>query len=197
MSITLRKEVLMKYPNSTFIETGTFKGGGVRLALECGFPRIHSIEIDPILHEQCDREFQKYDNVFIHLGDSIQLLPSILQFCPNPVTFWLDAHIQESCVLGEFPVPLIQELMLLCKYRQGINDTVLVDDRRLFGQGSWWKGTNEIDIIQLLEQAYPNNKFTTEDSNAAEKDILVCYYAPESLEEFIQTNQNNPAYGEE
>lgn len=196
MSITLRKETLEKYPNRAFVETGTFKGGGVRLALECGFSMIHSIEIDPILYAQCDREFQQYENVLIYRGDSVQLLPSVLQYCKFPVTLWLDAHIQESAVIGEYAVPLIQELYVLQKYRVGYNDTVLIDDRRLFGQGGWWKGIREIDIIKILEQTYPNNRIIYEDNNAAKNDILVSYYAPKSLEEFIQTSQSNPALNE-
>lgn len=197
MSITLRKDTLKKYMNPVFLETGTFKGGGVRLALECGFPKIHSIEIDPVLQGVADREFRNLDNVMIHLGDSTKLLPSILQFITVPITFWLDAHIQESAVIGEFPVPLIQELNLILQCRKGMHDTVMIDDRRLFGRGRYWGGIKEDDIIKILKEIYPENKITYEDNNAAPQDILVSYYQPGSLQEFIDENQENPLFTDE
>jgi hypothetical protein len=173
MSITLRKETLQKYMNPVFLETGTFKGGGVRLALECGFKQILSIEVDPTLYGNCEREFVNNDNVVIVLGDSVKVLPSLLTLSVNPITFWLDAHIQESAVIGTYPVPLIQELTLIARHRQGKQDTVMIDDRRLFGQGTYWQGIKEADIIKLLEEAFPTNKIVFEDSNAAAQDIVV------------------------
>jgi hypothetical protein len=173
MSITLRKETLQKYMNPVFLETGTFKGGGVRLALECGFEQILSIEIDPTLQEMCERDFTDNDNVIIILGDSVKLFPSLLTMTVRPITFWLDAHIQESAVIGTYPVPLIQELSLIAKHRQGKNDTIMIDDRRLFGHGGYWQNIKEADIIKLLEEAFPTNKILFEDSNAAAQDIVV------------------------
>jgi hypothetical protein len=175
-SITLRKETLQKYMNPVFLETGTFKGGGVKLALSCGFSKIVSIEIDPTLHSAVDKEFDSLGNVFIHLGDSVRELPFLLQFIKYPITFWLDAHIQESAVVGNYPVPLIQELEILKKYRHGMHDTIMVDDRRLFGKGGYWKDIQEADILVLLQDINPDNQITCEDSNAAEKDILVSWY---------------------
>ena len=138
MSITLRSEVLKKYPNPVFLETGTFKGGGVKLALGCGFPKVVSIEIDPPLVQAAREMFKDTANVNIVLGDSLEVLPELLSFIQDPITFWLDAHIQESCVLGKFPVPLIEELSIIAQSRGGaFNDTVLIDVRRLFGQGAY------------------------------------------------------------
>jgi hypothetical protein len=182
-SITLRKETLQKYMNPCFIETGTFKGGGVKLALDCGFSRIISIEIDPILYAEVAREYESHENVVIHHGDSTQALLSILSFVHTPITFWLDAHIQESAVVGAYPVPLIQELNIIGQMRRGSHDTVLIDDRRLFGKGNYWNNIREQDIIQLLQIAYPDNQIMTEDSNAGENDILVSWYVPSSLEQ--------------
>lgn len=195
MSITLRGEVLKKYLNPLFLETGTFKGGGVRLALDCGFPRVVSIEVDPVLHGTAEKMFKDLRNVDIIKGDSLAVLPKLLESIKFPITFWLDAHIQESAVIGEVPVPLIQELEIISKCRSGMPyDTVMIDDRRLFGKGQYWRSVTEERIISILKGAYPYNTIYYEDSNAGAQDILVSAYKPQSLEEFIQTNQDNAVY---
>ena len=36
-----------KYPNKYFVETGTHVGNSVQLALDCGFEKIITMEINP------------------------------------------------------------------------------------------------------------------------------------------------------
>jgi len=194
-SITLRKETLQKYMNPCFLETGTFKGGGVKLALDCGFSRIISIEIDPLLYAEVAREYELNDKVTIHHGDSTQVMLSVLSYINTPITFWLDAHIQESTVIGAYPVPLIQELNIIGQMRRGSHDTVMIDDRRLFGSGNYWNNIREQDIIQLLQEAYPDNQIMTEDSNAGVNDILVSWYVPSSLEQLEISRANRLLQG--
>ena len=43
---SLSKEVLEKYPNKYFIETGTHIGNSVRLALDSGIEKIITMEIN-------------------------------------------------------------------------------------------------------------------------------------------------------
>ena len=47
MTTTLSKSVLGKYKNNVFVETGTLWGEAVEVAIECGFKKIYSMEIDP------------------------------------------------------------------------------------------------------------------------------------------------------
>ena len=47
MSTTLSKDVLSKYKNDIFVETGTLWGEAIDIALELGFKKIYSMEIDP------------------------------------------------------------------------------------------------------------------------------------------------------
>ena len=47
MTTTLSKSVLSKYKNDIFVETGTLWGEAVEVALECGFKKIYTVEIDP------------------------------------------------------------------------------------------------------------------------------------------------------
>ena len=49
---TLPKEVLTKYLNQYFVETGTANGDCVRLALETGFKKVFSIELDENLQNE-------------------------------------------------------------------------------------------------------------------------------------------------
>ena len=42
---SLKKEILEKYPNKYFVETGTHIGNSVQLALDCGFEKIITMEI--------------------------------------------------------------------------------------------------------------------------------------------------------
>lgn len=40
------KDLFSKFPNRYFVETGTYHGNGVRLALNANFHEIRTIEID-------------------------------------------------------------------------------------------------------------------------------------------------------
>jgi hypothetical protein len=42
MSMTV--DILKNYPNEVFVETGTYKGDGIQMALDCGFKAIYSFE---------------------------------------------------------------------------------------------------------------------------------------------------------
>lgn len=57
MSETLTREVLEKYHNSSFVETGTYHGGGIELALKLAFDDVRSVEF---LQNRFDLVRQKY-----------------------------------------------------------------------------------------------------------------------------------------
>ena len=46
MSTTLSKDVLSKYKNDIFVETGTLWGEAIDIALELGFKKIYSTVTD-------------------------------------------------------------------------------------------------------------------------------------------------------
>ena len=59
MSTTLSKSVLSKYTNDIFVETGTLWGEAVEVAIECGFKKIYTVEIDPDKVKFSQQKFAK------------------------------------------------------------------------------------------------------------------------------------------
>ena len=74
-----------------FVETGTYYG----LMLQAcwgHFDTLYSIEVEPHFHRRAKRVFRNRPNVNLLLGDSAELLPSLLQRIDSPCLFWLDVH---------------------------------------------------------------------------------------------------------
>ena len=59
MSTALSKSVLSKYTNDIFVETGTLWGEAVEVAIECGFKKIYTVEIDPDKVKFSQKKFAK------------------------------------------------------------------------------------------------------------------------------------------
>jgi hypothetical protein len=173
---TLHREVLNKYLNPYFFETGTASGACVVLALSCGFNKIFSIEIDRNRQEQNMRFFSKEiaDNkVKLYTGDSLLLLPEIIHEMDKPTTFWLDAHVDEG-VNGIKKCPLYEELEAISKSPIK-NHTIMIDDLNYFGTHNHWGEGISLDTIKgKLLQINPNYKFALENGHVP-NDILVAY----------------------
>ena len=136
MSLTI--QVLAKYPNPVFIETGTKHGKAITHAIKLNFKEIHSVELDKKLYEYCKKKFQ--DKKFIHLynGDSGIVLPTILKNITQLFTIWLDAHpitgsIESPDILRLQDCPLIQELKEIKKIKKS-GDKILIDDMTMFSK---------------------------------------------------------------
>ena len=92
----LNLDYLQKYGNGEiFIETGTYLGDTVKLALSSGYKKIHSIELDLDLFQKAQEMFKNDDRVTIWYGDSVDCLDNIMKDITSPATFWLDAHASE------------------------------------------------------------------------------------------------------
>jgi len=175
MSLSLTKEVLMKYKNKYFIETGTFTGGAVQLALDCGFEFIRSIESSETLFVECVKRFKDNSNVKLYLGTSqVRLLEMIFDI-DQPITFWLDGHNMGYDVEGG--VPLYSEIYIIdCSPIR--THTIMIDDIRMFGKEDTnlgWKSIELDKLIKLIKSINPEYKIVFEDSNNGPKDILVAY----------------------
>ena len=166
------KELFEKYPNPVFIETGSYRGDGIQLALDAGFKAIYSIELGMILYLNCIERFKGMDNVNITLGDSANMLPLVLKEINNPVTFWLDGHYSgEDTVMGNQNTPLIQELEAI-KNHSIKTHTIIIDDLR-----TWYKDTHGFDTLDLMKKILeinPDYNFKLEDGFIP-YDILVAY----------------------
>ena len=171
MSLTLKKEVLEKYKNPIFFETGTCYGGGVEVALSAGFERIISIELDDTLYANAVVKFEKEIKsgvVQLFHGESVKILKEILPLLDKPLTFWLDAHG------GQEQTPLIKEITLIMWTYGGIGDNVfLIDDMRMLGKRrGWGKGIFLDDLKNHIFSMDKNIVLIFEDSKVAEKDIM-------------------------
>jgi hypothetical protein len=161
-----------KFLKRVFIETGSYRGDGIQLALDAGFEQVYSIELGIDLYINCTYRFAGIDKVHLLNGDSAVTLPSLLNDIDEPVTFWLDGHYSGGdTVLGSCNSPLLQELEAIKNHKIKTH-TIMIDDLRC-----WVKevhGFNTNDLIQKLEEINPDYSFDFEDGHVA-KDILVAW----------------------
>jgi hypothetical protein len=167
-------ENFKKFPNETFIETGSFYGEGIQQAIESGFEKIISIELSPKYFSICVNRFNLNPNVKIVFGDSYKILPEILPKINSRITFWLDGHNSgEDTAHGDFLAPLIQELNVIKNHH--IKDhTIMIDDMRCWRDYDPKHGFEEKDLIKILKEI--NSDYKLEYLDGYEKnDILVAH----------------------
>lgn len=154
----LTREYLDEFSNGKiFVETGTYMGDTVKLALEAGFNMIHSIELNKPLYDRAVEMFKDEPRVKIWLGDSVDILPQIIKEIGNePATFWLDAHASGPLKGGKSGGgPVVDELKMVaespCK-----EHTIFIDDKRLFGSAEWSyvKFEDAMDELQKINIEY-------------------------------------------
>lgn len=172
-SSTLRYEMLRKYLNKFFIETGTYEGGGVTAALEAGFGHVHSIEIAPRYYNIAMSHFGADPRVTLYLGDSSLLMRTILEKIDAPATFWIDAHLPQDGT-GHVPTwgncPALLELCAIATHRIKTH-TILCDDINDYGTSLH----DNISVAQLQAQIRtinPAYEFTFENGRL-ENSIMV------------------------
>jgi len=169
----LKSSVLSKYPNEIFVETGTWKGDAVALALELGFDRIYSIEQDCERADKAIIRFTNNNNVFIYHGGSEILLPAIMSCINKQVTFWLDAHAGGSPTRqGISQCPLLDELRIIAGHRIKTH-TILIDDMKYFRKPNGWLGVTQHQIEEALLAINRKYRFSYEPGKRDEHDILV------------------------
>lgn len=174
ITTTLSKEVLSKYLNPYFLETGTANADCVRLALEVGFKKVISIELDETLQNENIQKYQSFINegkVNLITGDSLWELINLVPELDNPTTFWLDAHVDFG-PMGTKRCPLYEELSAI-KQSKIKTHTILIDDMRILG-GHWGEGISVEGLKERLLGINPNYKFTFENGWTS-NDILVAY----------------------
>jgi hypothetical protein len=116
-----------EFKNYYFVETGTYKGDGVKLALRAQFPSIHSVEIDHILTVAVRDLFKSNYNVFIYEGDSSQILYDIIKNFDKPITFWIDAHKMRPPVDSKKNTSVLEDLEQIKRHHIKTH-TILIDD---------------------------------------------------------------------
>lgn len=164
-------EVFKKYRKEVFIETGSYRGDGIRNALEAGFSEIHSIEIAPKYYNFCKERFKNNPKVHLYFENSIDVLPKILSTLTKPATFWLDGHYSWGDTgRGDTNTPLLKELEIIAQHSIKTH-VILIDDIRQLGTIEF-DFINLEDITKLLMSINSNYKISYEDGYI-KNDVLV------------------------
>jgi len=117
-----------RFPNYYFVETGTYRGQGIRFALRAGFPQIDSVEINHKFVVKARSIFSRYQNVRVWEGDSGKILWDVIKDMNKPITFWLDGHNgHPDPDSTKKNTPLMEELEQI-KMHPIKNHTILIDD---------------------------------------------------------------------
>jgi len=163
-------ENIDKY-SELFIETGTHLGEGVTKAINSGYSKIISIELDDKFYQHSTNMFSSNNNVSIVKGDSAIVLGDILKNVNEKATFWLDGHYSGAgTAFGKYQFPIIAELEHIKNHHIN-NHVILIDDIRC------WKEFNEqlnLDLVISYVKSI-NESYTFYTTDGCEKDdILVC-----------------------
>lgn len=121
-----------------FIETGC-KAGDTLWQAKDKFPTCHSIEINGAAYAACLDRFRDFPHVQIHLGDSRDVLPRIID-PTRPTTFYLDAHCEgapSTVPEADTECPLLDELDIIVYARWTTRPTIIIDDIHMFHPGYW------------------------------------------------------------
>lgn len=143
--------LISEYGCRFLIETGTGLGKSVDFAAEHKFDQIYSIEIMHALALQAGLRFAKNPMITIIHGKSEKGLREALEEIPQeaPVIYWLDAHFPGADFrLAAYRdekneivrLPLERELRLLAELRDISRDVFLIDDLRIYEDGSFEEG---------------------------------------------------------
>lgn len=155
---TLYPIVLNQYKKNIFVETGLWLGYGIRVALDCGFEKIYSCDIDETYVSNAKNTYNNH-NVKIFKQNSVDFLNSFFENekTYEDITFWLDAHGASD---QNIDAPLLEELKIIKKYCQNKNIIILIDDYHSFER--WAKNLSKEDISNILREINPNFKIFTQ-----------------------------------
>ena len=171
---TSTSDVFKKYPNTYFVETGSYLGDGIQNALDTdNFEEIYSIELSSYYYKICKVRFADFSNVYLYRGDSSKVLKKVIKKIDAPATFWLDGHYSAgNTARGDTNSPILNELEIIKNHKLHTH-TILIDDVRLFGTEEFDFVTLDMIIAKLLE-INPNYTIVFENGYVND-DILVAY----------------------
>ena len=188
----LTKEILERYLNQVFVETGSNRGDGIQAALDAGFGCIYSTDISPFAHGYCTHRFWDWrDIVFLYGDDSRKFLKWFIPKLTTRCTFWLDAHFCGGEGGHRLDVPLLRELRIIRSSLLNIH-TILIDDVRLMGTPDLPVSLRH--VMASLKKINPDYITSRIDSPEFKDDILVAEIPPPPLqpEEPCPPPLNNP-----
>lgn len=160
-SWTLKAAVQLQFLHlQTFIESGSFMGGGIQQALDVGFQAVHSIELDDHHFAKVTARFQNDSRVKCWHGDSSSVLPVILEQVSTAALIFLDGHSNTS-------TPLIEELHVLAKCP--IKHSFIIDDIDMILKRIGWGTQIELDRLFDALAKLPGYQLKVLDSKARKR----------------------------
>lgn len=171
-----------EYQNPVFFETGTYKGDATGQALNAGFERVITVDIQPQFSKRATERFGdavEDGRLTVITDHSVNALERVLPEIDRPITFWLDAHADGSGNLAvgepdddEMKCPVYEELKCISKHRSG-QDTLLIDDIRLISDGGWEREDLNMDTLKELIAGISSEYSISYRDGWVEKDVLV------------------------
>lgn len=172
-----------KCNHTTFIETGSCKGDAISLAIQAGYNRILSMDIDGANVAHCQDRFElltddnkpaKNGHISVICGDSATGLLKMMRYVNEPAMIWLDAHSQlfDDEPHMENPFPLMAELDQLKKHPVKTH-TILIDDIIILTHPDvtgWTKKDIETKVLEI-NPAYKIMYL----SNPVVNNIMMCH----------------------
>lgn len=120
-------------PDSTWIETGTYRGDTTAFIAKSA-RKVISIEPAPSLWEQASKRFKDVSHVEILNGTSEDVFPELLGHLNGRINFWLDGHFSGGETFeADSHTPVREELDAITRHRDNFDSiVVLIDDIRCF-----------------------------------------------------------------
>lgn len=162
LDIQLLKSI--KHDSEVFVETGTNTGKGIETALQSGFKRIISLEIEEKFVSLCKEKFKNTPEVYIHYCDSGKDLIKFIKDVNEKMIFWLDGH-------ADYSIPLLNELEQI-KTLKRKDHIILIDDVRMFGHPLWCHLSKE-EAIKKIREINNNYKITYANTPNGINDLLI------------------------
>lgn len=144
------KDIFVSKGCRVFVETGTFMGDTTNEMKECA-QQIYTIELSHPFFVKAVERFKKYPHVECLEGDSMCVLPLVLNKIAAKPLFWLDGHYSSGeTARGEKDTPIMEELASI--HKSNIQSLVLlIDDARCFGSATDYPTIDELKRkVQLL-----------------------------------------------
>jgi hypothetical protein len=171
-------DLFVKYkPESNiFIETGCHLGGGITKAINAGYNKIYSCDINMSRVEHCINLISEMAGAgnygqmpfgivepWLYNSSSVEFLTHLLPTINTDATFWLDAHDEGG------GVPLFQELDLIKAFFKNKTSTIIMDDISLYISEKGLKG-----LQTIIKDINPDYNFEFIDTNRTNS-ILIAY----------------------
>jgi hypothetical protein len=164
---------LEDFPCNVFFETGTGRGMSLAYALNGGFKRLYSVEVDPATYKAFTlrlRLLLRLRGASLILGESTAALERHLPRIDrnDRILFFLDAHYPGE-VMRQFAgyksesdkdrrLPLERELEIIARHRANCRDVIIIDDLRIYENGPFQSG-NMPESSETLSPAEKNIDF--------------------------------------